>query len=653
MKPSSVTELASLISRSLISTSHSRHPVQWTQALEQTLHRLHFRESLSPMLVAMIIDPHLLQYPSLSLGFFNWASQQHNFSHSSLSYHSVLKSLTASHQFGALEKVLRQARSHGIPIDPFIYGSVIDSRVKAGQIMEAFQLFTEVAPFIKDVGSGSCNSLLAALASHGYVDYATKVFDEMLVRCVSFSTLGFGVFIWRFCKDAIFERVLDLWAKVRQGIFEINDSIVVVLLIHGLCQAGRVLDAQSALEELRNRGCKPDFMAYRVLAVGLRSMGYLAEVEVVLKKKRKLGVAPRSNDYREFIFSLISEGRIELAKQLGRVIVDGDFPIEDDVLNALASSVSTIDPSSALFFLQYMIGKERMPTLLALSNFGKNLCDHGKTDELVEILQKLSSYGYFNDLEAYNVMVSLLCNAGKVKEAYKVLQEMSKNGLNPDITLYNDLMDALCRDDLLRPARKLWDEMFASGINGNMQTYTILIKKFSEVGQFEEALVLFNHMLEKGLTPDALTYRSLLESLIQDGKVEPATQLFQKTVEQDQNLPGMLLTPLLISLCKGGHFLSGSRFLCALNYNGVLVQPHVILLKCLADAGQIPLAVEHIKQIKINSAMLLQTISSELFSLVSSSPNPDPILQLLQEIYVNNIIPVNDGWKELSCNWFT
>ncbi|KAL8152096.1 LOW QUALITY PROTEIN: hypothetical protein V2J09_021904 [Rumex salicifolius] len=390
---------------------------------------------------------------------------------------------------------------------------MVQSLTPESKLDKRWKLFSSSVK-LHHVGFGSCNSLLPALASHGYINYANKIFDEMLVRGVSsFSTLCFGVFIWRFCKDAIFEIVLDLRAKVRQDIFEINDPIDV---------AGRVLD-EFALEELRNRGCKSDFMAYRVLAVGLRSMGYLAEVEVVLKKKTK------------------AWRRIEIAKELGRVIVDGDFPIEDDALNALASSVSTIDPFSAFFFLQCMIGKERIPTLLALSNFGKNLCDNGKTDELVEILKKLSSYGYFIDLEAYNVMVSLLWNAGKVKEL------ISKNGLNPDITLYNDLMDALCRDDLLRPARKLWDEMFASGINGNMQTYTILIKKFSEVGQFEEALVLFNHMLEKGFTPDALTYRSLLESLIQDGKIEPATQIFQKTVEQDQNLPGMLLTPLLNS----------------------------------------------------------------------------------------------------------
>lgn len=652
MKPSSVAELASVISRSLISTSHSSRPGQWTRTLEQTLHQLHCRESLSPPLVSMVIDPHLIHHPSLSLGFFNWASQQPNFSHSSISYYSVLKSLSTSLQFGAVARVLKQARIHGIPIYPSIYGSIIVSRVKAGQILEAFQLFTEVAAVIKYVGAASCNLLLASLASHGYVDYANKVFEEMLVRGVSFSTLGFGVYIWRFCKDAELDKVLCLWAEARKGTYEINNSIAAVLLVRGLCQAGRMLDAQCALEELRGRGCKPDFLAYRVVAEGLRSMGCLVEEEIVLKTKRKFGVAPRVDEYREFMYDFISEGQIELAKELGQVIIDGDFPIEDDVLNSLVSSVSTIDPCSALYFLQYMIEKERMPTLLTLSNFGKNLCDRGKADELVEILQKLSSYGYFTDLEGYSVVVSLLCKAARVREAYGVLQEMRKKGLNPDISSYNELMEALCQEDLLRPARRLWDEMFASGINGNVQTYSILVKKFFEVGQFEESLVLFNHMLEKGLAFDAITYSSLLEGLCQDGKIEAATQIFQKAVEHDQTLSGMLLTPLVISLCKGGHFPSGSRLLCALKYNSVLVEPHVILLKYIADAGQIPLAVEHIKQIKINSAMLLQNISSELLSLVSSSSNSDPILQLLQEIYGNNIIPVNEGWKELSYNWF-
>ncbi|KAG2276287.1 hypothetical protein Bca52824_058842 [Brassica carinata] len=51
----------------------------------------------------------------------------------------------------------------------------------------------------------------------------------------------------------------------------------------------------------KNRDCKLDFMTYRIIAEAFLVTGNLYERQVVLKKKRKLGVAPMRSDYRDFI----------------------------------------------------------------------------------------------------------------------------------------------------------------------------------------------------------------------------------------------------------------------------------------------------------------------------------------------------------------
>ena len=418
----------------------------------------------------------------------------------------------------------------------------------------AFLVFSEVSAEIRELGPDICNSLLAALASDGYFEYADMVFEEMLLRGVSLSTLGFGVFIWRFSRNAEVGRVLSMLDEVRRGSSEINGSVIAVLIVHGFCQASRMSEAYWVLDELRGRGCKPDFMAYWIVAEGFRAMGSVPDTEKVLKKKRKLGVAPRANDYREFIFALVSERRICEAKELGEVIVGGSFPIEDDVLNVLIGSVSAFDTGSAIMFFKFLVGKERFPTLLTLSNLSRNLCKHGKTDELLEVFQFLSSHDYFKDLESYNVMVSFLCKAGRVKEAYGVLREMKKKGWGPDVSFYNSLMEACCREDLLRPAKRLWDEMFASGCGGNLKTYNILIQKFSEIGQIEESQRLFHHMLEKGVVPNATTYTSLLRGLCQETKLEAAFEVFNKSVKQDMVLAQTILSTFILYLCIEGMF---------------------------------------------------------------------------------------------------
>ncbi|CAO2831253.1 unnamed protein product [Amaranthus hypochondriacus] len=647
MQPKAVS-----ISRALISASNNAR--SWCHSLDNTLHKLGCRDSLTPSLVAQVIDPHLLRHPSLSLGFFNWASQQPNFSHSSVSYNSILKSLSVSRQFKSLEKILREAKSRKLDIDSSFYRPVIASLVKSKKSHEGFLILVDAISLIHDVGVETCNLLLAGLVSEGRLDCAHKVFDEMLVRGVSFTTLGFGLFMWRYCQDSELGLVLDVLEKVKGAVSSFDGSIIALLIIHGLCEVGRASEAYSALEELRKRDCKPDFMAYRIVAECFTSKGpgCMLEMQVVLKKKRKLGVAPRSSDYGEFIISLLSKNMIYEAKELGLVILEGNFPIEDDVLNALIASVSSVDPSSAMLFFKFMVGKEKAPTLSTLNSLSKNLRKHGKIDDMLDVLNTLSSKDYFTNLESYYAMILSLCEAGCVREAYDIFQEMRKKGIHPDISCYNILMDALCREDLIRPAKKLWDEMFSYGVDGNLKSYSILIKKFAEIGQIDEAQILFDHMLNKGVMPDSAIYTFLLECLCHNLKFEAAIQMFYKVADQDMAIAEAIVTPLVLSLCKAGCLLYASKFLCS-NCHLRHTKPHVILLSNLADARQFETAIDHLRQVMAASPSLLEEISTEILALVSSSSNPESILQLLQEMQQNDFVSMNDNWRSLSAHLLT
>ncbi|XP_027351947.1 pentatricopeptide repeat-containing protein At5g14080 [Abrus precatorius] len=625
-------DLAIGLSRAVISASKKNgRRCSWGPHVEETLHRLGWRQHLTPSLVANVIDPFLLTQHSLALGFFNWASQQPGFTHSPFTFHSILKSLSRTHHFTVIHSLLKQAKALNFSIHHSLLSSIIASHIACNHACEAFSLFNSVGPHCAQIGGPTCNSLLAALASDGYLDSAGKVFDEMNERGVPFSTLGFGVFVWRVCREGDLEKVLSLLGEVRECGSGINGSVVAVLVVHGLCHASKVSEALLMLDELRSRGWKPDFMAYWVVAAAFRSMGNVADEVKVLKKKRKLGVAPRSSDYRDLILGLVSERRISEAKELGEVIVGGKFPVEDDVLNALIGSVSSVDPGAAIVFFNFLVEKERYPTILTLSNLSRNLCRYGKTDELWEVFQFLNSQNYFKDVEGYNVMVSYLCKAGRVKEGYAVLQEMKKKGFSPNVSSYNYVMEACCKEDLLRPARKLWDEMFSSGCCGNLKTYNILIQKFSEVGQADEAQMLFYRMLDKGVIPDVTSYTFLLEGLCQEDRLEVAFELFNKSVKQDIVLARDILSSFISSLCRKGHFTAASKLLCNLNHIAH-AESHVILLKCLADAQELPIAIEHLKWVQEKSPSILQDTCTGLLASLSSAKCPEPILQFLQRI---------------------
>ncbi|KAF8016890.1 hypothetical protein BT93_H2177 [Corymbia citriodora subsp. variegata] len=630
---SNVAELATRISRALLSASDRAAPTRtWTASLEQTLHRLNCRDVLTPQLVARVIDPFLIPHHSLALGFFDWASQQPGFAHDPRAYRSVLKSLSASRQSGAVEALLKRARARKIGLDASAYGHVIACFVRNRRTHNGFLVFSEIGSLAGDVGPDVCNLLLAALASDGYIDNARKVLDEMMQRDVRLSTLGLGMFLWKLCGNAEISEVLSVLDEARRRNAGINGSVIAVLVVHGLCQASRVSEAFWALDELRSRSCKPDFMAYRIVAEAFRELGDVVEKERVLKLKRKLGVAPRANDYREFLFTLISERLTKEATQLGEVIVSGDFPLEDDILNALIGITSADDPQSAIAFFRFMIKKGKFPTLLTLSNLCRNLCKHNQTDVLMQVYQALDSAGYFADAESYTVMVSFLCKAGRVREAYGILQVMKKKGLGPDVLGYNRVLEACCREDLMRPAKRLWDEMFSSGCSGDLRTYTILIKKFSEIGQVEEARRLFYHMLEKGLEPDSSIYKSLIEGLCQEANFEAAFDIFDKCIEQDPTLAKSVLSAFILCLCRKGDFFTASKLLQRFDCDLGNLDSHVTFLKYLNDADKAGLALEHMKWIRENSSLMMKHISSELVLLLPSASKSEPILNWLDRM---------------------
>ncbi|XP_058103070.1 pentatricopeptide repeat-containing protein At5g14080 [Magnolia sinica] len=539
-------------------------------------------------------------------------------------------------------------KTHKSPLSPTLHRSAIAASILHQNPTRAFFSFIQLTLCDRWTDPTTSNSLLAALSSNGHFEFSKIVFDTMVFRKTALSNVGFGVFTNAFSRVMELEKILHLLDETKDRMEGINGSVIAFSIVDSLCRASRFSDASQALEDLRCRGCKPDFMAYWVIIQGFRSIGRVDEVVSISKRKRKLGVAPRMNEYAEYIYGLISEGMIREAKELGEAIVGGDFPINDDVLNALISSVSSVEPNAAIAFLKYMVQKERFPTLSTLRDLSRNLCRNGEIDEMWGVFRILDSKSYFSDLEHYNLMVSFLCTAGRVKEAYSVLKEMRKNSCGPDVSIYNSVMEACCREDLLRPAKKLWDEMFANGCKGNLQTYNILIGKFSEMGEVEEANHLFHHMLEKGVQPDSMTYTSIIEGLCREGMVDLAYEIFNSSLEQDIVLDGSTLNTLVLSICKQGHFIAASKVMRGLAPSNIdSFRSHIVLLKSFAEAGEIDMAIDHIKWIQDTSPLKSGAITSELIASLSSSSKPEPVLQLLHKMKERGLASEDYPWVDL------
>lgn len=80
-----------------------------------------------------------------------------------------------------------------------------------------------------------------------------------------------------------------------------------------------------------------------------------------------------------------------------------------------------------------------------------------------------------------------------------------------------------------------------------------------------------------------------------------------------------------------GHFREASQLLRErehLEHRGA----HVVLLKCVIDAKEIEIGIEHMKWIKEVSPSLVHTISSDLLASFCSSSDPDSILPFIRAL---------------------
>ncbi|KAI4985269.1 hypothetical protein ZWY2020_017899 [Hordeum vulgare] len=567
-------------------------------------------------------------------------------------FHAHLASLAAPSRAGnqatlpSLLAALSRARAARLPLLPATRALAASALLRHGRLPDAlahFGLLPDSAPLPAPL----CNSLLAALASSGSLAAARRVFGRMLVSSAELDTVGFGVFAKNVGRTDGLDEVLRLVDAVHRREGLINKSVVAAMVVDGLCRERRIEDAWRALEDIRLRGWKPDFVAYRIVSEGFRIAERAEEEGRILKQKRKLGVAPRKVDYREVLLALVSDRQISDAKEMAEAIVLGDFPIDDDVLNLLVCSVSEVDADAAIMFCMFMIGKGRLPSIEMLVQLCESLCKNGKGNEMWEMFRVLLDKGYCTSEREYHLVVSFLGKAGKVREAYDVIKEIKRKKLDPGISSYNSLMVALCRNDLLRPAKKLWDEMFTSGSSPNLQTYNILITKFAEIGESEQVQQLFDHMVQKGVTPDSTTYTSVITMLCQENKYEQAEEIFNKSVAQDPKLASSVLTVFIIVLCKQGGFKAALGVMSSLPSTIESSNSHVILLKCLTDVEEIEMASEHIMWIRHYCSSAFQNIMNELMASLSTSASLQPVRKLVCYLHSQGLVNEVGPWMKL------
>eukprot|EP01018_Ginkgo_biloba_P010467 Gb_28795 [translate_table: standard] len=166
------------------------------------------------------------------------------------------------------------------------------------------------------------------------------------------------------------------------------------------------------------------------------------------------------------------------------------------------------------------------------SSFGiagevKVLCEEGRLNEALDILNVMNLRGIRPDSYTYNCLLQGCIDTKSLEEGKRVHMHMFQHGFEPDAFLKTKLVIMYGKNGDLENARHLFDEM----PERNEVTWTAMITGYTQCGQCEEALMLFHQLRQTGIMVDDFIFASVVRACAGLGNLEEGKRVHARIVK--------------------------------------------------------------------------------------------------------------------------
>lgn len=418
-----------------------------------------FSDNISPNVVEQVLK----RCKNLGFSahrFFLWASNHlPGFQHSKDSYHILVEILGCSKQFPLIWDFLLQIQEcKSCEITQEIFWVIFRAYSKANLPADAITAFNKMVDFGIQPGLNDLDQVLFSLCKRKHVRHAQQLFDK--VKC-EFEP---GV--------KTYSILMRGWAKIGEG----NES-------------RRVFD------EMIERGCVADVLAYNCVLESLCKGGNVDEAYKLFGEIKKKGFKPDAFSYSIFIHAMCEA---------------------DDI-------------HSAFRVLDRMRRYDLVPNVYTYNCIIKRLCKNSKVEEAYQLLDEMIERGAKPDTWSYNTILVFHCDHQEVNRALKLVSRMETDACHPDRHTYNMVFKMLIKIGRFDRVTKFWESMEKKGFYPSASTYAVMIHGYcKKKGKLEEACKYFEMMIEDGIPPYGSTCEMLRNRIIGLGFSEQVDILADK-----------------------------------------------------------------------------------------------------------------------------
>ncbi|EHA8589937.1 pentatricopeptide repeat-containing protein, mitochondrial [Cocos nucifera] len=423
-----------------------------------------FAALLTPALAEHVLK-RCSRLPGAAHRFFLWSAALPGFCHSPASHLVVIESLAAARQFPLLWSFLSELRDSGLrrgdadEIRPQSFWLLFRSYSRARLPADAVRAFKRMPDFRLQPDLEDFHQLLFSLCRNRLVEQAQSFFDQSKHQ------------------------------------FPINQKTY-SMMMGGWAAAGRSKKALDLFDEMLQRGCLVDAVAYNTLIMALCRGGEIDEAHRRLQEmQRDRGLEPDAATYSVFI----------------------------------RASCEAKDVHSAMRVLDTMKRRDLSPNVFTYNAIIKLLCENEKVVEAYELLDEMLHRGTKPDAWSYNAILAVHCKLHEVNKALRLLSRMDKDSCLPDRRTYNMLLKMLIGVGRIDRAMEVWDGMEKRGFYPSASTYAVMIHGLcKKKGRVEEACQYFEVMVDEGIPPYLSTCELLRDKLLQHGLRERVGVLVEK-----------------------------------------------------------------------------------------------------------------------------
>ncbi|KAL2488274.1 Pentatricopeptide repeat-containing protein [Forsythia ovata] len=566
---------------------------------------------MNPLVASKIIALHSNDIP-LSLKFFKWVCMQSTYCYDIDSRIYLLDLLVSGNLYGTVHKVivllikeycnsetdilelmgaLEDLRKRtGYRINYPCYSTLLTCLANLKMGLMAFLVYKRMVEDGFVPGDIDWRTIINALSKIGYVQ-AVEMFVSRILK------VGFALDVHVYTSLVLVNcragdlneafRVFDLMsAKDGCGV----NSVTYSILVHGLCEVGRLDEACKLKEEMSKKGCPPSTRTYTVLIKATCDVGMINKAFGLFDEMVRRGCKPNVHTYTVLIDGLCRLGNIEEANGMFRkMLKEGLLPgtvTYNALINGYCKEGKVV---SAFELLSVMERRNCKPNIRTYNELIEGLCKVGRPYKAMALLRKVINSGLLPTEVTFNIIVDGFSRAGHVNVAFKILHSMNSIGVEPDEFTYTVLIDALCKIGNLEQANAFLGVMVKKGLTPDEVTLTAFIHGYCKIGSARYALVLFEGLIKDWYLTGPHIFNLFLDVLSKEVQIVEENAIFGKMLKYGLVPSIVTYTILVDGLCRAGDTNSSMKMLEFMKQNGCPpnVYTYTVVINGLCHSGKV------------------------------------------------------------------